>query len=224
MSRTPEESKPGVVHDAGREWQALQPENGTRQRWTTTRVTIVAAVLVAIAGASLSLGLSHGRSQGGALSRVATAPAGRFTGTWVLENFSLTFHHDGRGSAEWRTLVNCGTGPGHGPPPCDPLVKQVTRLPNGTSRTIEVRSDGGRAAIFLASVRGDTARGVVEHSNELSILPNGPATFRLGLNDLLYTSVSRPTSSSPFGRSPFCGAKAASLTLRQAASEGISCG
>ena len=201
-----------------------ESKHPVRHRWGVTRLSVVLAVIIVVAGGALGYGFSQGQNHNSALSRVTTVSAGRFTGPWILENYSLTFHHDGRGFANWRTLVNCGTGPGHGPPPCDPLVKKVVRMSNGVSRIVYTPSDGGHATLLLTSVRGNSARGLVERSNEQSILPDGPATFRLGAHDLLYVSVSRLTLSSPFGRSPFCGAIATALSLREAASEGISCG
>lgn len=209
---------------AGLEAEALIREAQARKRRRRRRqfVLILAAVIVAACsyGAVSLFGPSSGTNSG----TTGFVRAGVFASTWRVHTTELTINSDGRGVVQWPIHVTCGTGPGMGPPPCDRLVPATIAGPQGNVLHVNEIIDGGHADVLLTSVNSKFAEGRIEHSTVQSTLPDGPATFRVSKADLLYMTVSRPTTGSPFGRSPLCGPKAAALTPAQQEAEGINCG
>ena len=97
--------------------------------------------------------------------------------------------------------------------PCDTVTPE-TVLVSGVASTVDEIHDGGRAVIRLASVTGARARAVISASTEPSVLPDGDVTLTVTKSDLLYVTPAVATGPSPFGRSGFCGPRAAaSVTL-----------
>ncbi len=113
----------------------------------------------------------------------------------------------------------------HVPPgaPCDTVTPE-TVVVSGFVRTEDVIHDGGHAVIRVASVTGARARAVISASTEPSVLPDGDVTLTVTKSDLLYVTTPATTTSSPFGRSGFCGPRAAALSLSQQKAAHIKCG
>ncbi|MGH9301701.1 MAG: hypothetical protein ACRD0E_07445 [Acidimicrobiales bacterium] len=222
LTRNPNSESGAAADSTGAE--PGMPEAGARQRRGRHRkwVTIGIAALVA-AGIFGGVRLIGRTSSPAAGEGGVALTAGVFAGTWHIHTYSITFGPNGRGFARWAIHVNC-TGPDHGLPPCDKVVRKPVVLPGGRTVYGDYITDGGHANVTLTSRIGNTARGYVQGSNVQSVLPNGPATFRVGANDLLYISLSRPTGPSPFGHQPFCGARAGALSLAQQLAANISCG
>ena len=111
-------------------------------------------------------------------------PAGVFAGDWSLHTSSLTITPDGRGSIAYPFDVRCGRGVGMAPFPCDVWRgKQII--------------DGGRARITLTNVGKTVATGMITHSDDQGIVPDGTVTFRLGALygvPILYVTPSRRVS------------------------------
>ena len=145
--------------------------------------TVVSAWTVAL-GAAVSLALSSCSGQ--------SVEAGPFAGTWHVHTFSLTVQHGQTGAFEWPTHVACGTGPGQGPPPCDHLVPGTVVGPNGQVVHVENIIDGGHATLTLTNRSGTTARGIVSHSTQRSVVPDGKVTVTLGANDVIYFRFASP--------------------------------
>ncbi len=211
-----------TVLKAGKEpGTGAEQSSTSRPRRTRKATAVAAAVLIVGGGAALGVNLTQGQSPVGG---VATVAAGPFAGTWQLQDYAITIGPNGHGTARWRTRVNCGTGIGHGPTPCDPVVKPGSPLPAGTTHGSAFASYGGHASIYITNVQGNSARGVVRQSNELSILPNGPIQFGLEPHDLLSVSLPHPMLGTPFGNSPFCGPTALAVPVAQATAQGFNCG
>jgi hypothetical protein len=217
MSQSPVLDRPSAAPEPP---EALIKEARHRQR--RRHHLIVSVTLVALLTGSLAYLVVRATTASVPVSTTAAAssspvPAGRFVGTFHIHTYYVYLHADGRGSAQWPIHVGCGTGPGEGPPPCDTLVPTpVTSpdgtpitLPNGTPEINEAIVDGGHATLRLTSVSSTIARGIVTASTEQAVLPDGPATFKLTKNDLLYiTPHTRPAGPSPFPGSGLCGTEA----------------
>lgn len=130
--------------------------------------------------------------------------AGPFVGTWRLHTFSLTVTQNGHGTFAWQ--VNC-MGSVVAQPECQ-----------GSSPYIQPE----HAAITLSSRRGETALGMITSSTDLSSVPTGEVTLRIGSNDLLYpVAHGRPA----FPAYPYlCGEQVASLSISQQGQKNINCG
>jgi hypothetical protein len=216
VPQSPVLDRPSVAPEPA---EALIKEARHRQR--RRHHVIVSVALVALLTGSLTYLVVRATmasvpiSTTGAAS-TSTVPAGRFVGTFHIHTYYVYLHADGRGSARWPIDVRCGTGPGEGPPPCDTWIAtpvtspdgSPTTLPNGTPEIAEHIVDGGHATLRLTSVSSTIARGIVTASSEQGVLPDGPATFKLTKNDLLYLTPHRRTGASPFGRSGLCGSEA----------------
>jgi len=120
--------------------------------------------------------------------------AGPFAGTWHVHTYYLTVYHDGTGAFQWPTHVACGTGPGEGPPPCDQAVPGTIVEPNGQVAHVENIVDGGHATLTLTNRSGTTARGIVSHSTQPSVVPDGNVMVTLGANDVIYLQFSSSPS------------------------------
>jgi hypothetical protein len=171
---------------------------------------IVAAVLTWLGVTTLGGGVGHGRSQSHR-STPPTVAAGSFAGTWSRKYYDVRIAADGQGLATWPIKVICGRSLMPNLRPCD------TESPTG------VVHEGGRARIRLVSITGTRALAIVSSSTETSLLPDGGARFSLSPNDVVYITPDAPTSSSPYGRSSFCGPLAASLSFPQQEAEHIDC-
>jgi hypothetical protein len=90
-----------------------------------------------------------------------------FSQTWYRHGLRLTIDSRGHGAANWRTYRNCATDS----PPCDSL----------TPTSIV---GGGVAALELASVDGQAARGQVLSSSDPSTLAPGAITMTLLAYDM----------------------------------------
>ncbi len=149
--------------------------------------------------------------------------AGLFGGTWHVHTFYVYIRDNGQGSAKWPTHVDCGSPHMTPGAPCDTVTPE-TVVVNGVSRPVDEIHDGGRAVVRLVSVTGTRARAVISASTEPSVLPDGDAILTVTKSDLLYVTPAAPTTSSPFGRSGFCGPRAAALSLAQQEAAHINCG
>ena len=196
MSKQEAQAPPAPPPLADRErTTVLIPEARRRQR-RRRQFTIGMLFAVAVVGLVVARVAATGGPPGQTVAPGASGSvaAGRFAGTWHVHTWYVMIGADGHGSAKW---------------------------PIGTPRGI---SDGGRARIRLTSVSGTRAEGVISGSTEPSVLPDGPATMRVTSDDLLYVTPAGPTTSSPFGRSGFCGPKAAALSIAQQQAAHINCG
>jgi hypothetical protein len=153
----------------------------------------------------------------------AALRAGVFAGEWHVHTTGLLVDSDGRGVATWPIHAGCSSGE-TGLPLCDRAVLVTEVGPNGHVRHLAEVIEGGHADVVLTWVSSNIARGRIEDSTDASTLPDGDATFRVSKSDLLYVTVSRPTTASPFVTGPLCGTKAAALTLDQQVARGINCG
>lgn len=190
-------------------------------------LTLGTVFLVALAGV---LGYREISGDGGAHqqpSRNGTPPravaAKGFAGTWHVHTYYVYIQSNGQGSAMWPIHVDCGGA--HVTPggPCDTVTPE-TVVVNGVAGPVDEIHDGGRAVIRLMSVTDARARAVISASTEPSVLPDGDATLTVTKSDLLYVTPAGPTTSSPFGRSGFCGPRAASLSLSKQVAAHINCG
>jgi hypothetical protein len=201
-----------------------------RHRQRTRRRFAVAVTLFAFLAGSLAYLVLDARSASGPNSTTPGGSpvfvlAGRFAGAWHVHTYYVYLRSDGRGSAKWPIHTYCGTGPGEGPSPCDRLVPTLVTLPDGAKATEQTVIDGGHATLRLTSVGSNTAHGIVTGSTEPSLLPDGPATFRLTKKDLLYvTPRTWPSGPSPFRGSGLCGNRAAALSVSQQVAAGVNCG
>jgi predicted nucleic acid-binding Zn ribbon protein len=190
-------------------------------------LTLGTVVLVALAGVLAYHEISDAGGTHQQPSRNETHPrgvaAGQFAGTWHVHTYYVHIRTDGQGSAMWPIHLDCGsaqTAPGA---PCDTVTPE-TVLVSGVARSVDEIHDGGRAVIRLTSVTGARARAVISGSTEPSVLPDGDATMTVTKSDLLYVTPAGPTTSSPFGRSGFCGPRAAALSLSEQKAANINCG
>lgn len=175
-------------------------------------------IMVAMAlGAALQLAALIWQAPGSTGAN-AGFEAGPFAGTWHVHTYYLRMNADGIGKASWPIHVGCGTGPAEGPPPCDKLVPATIVGPGGVVAHVQDIIDGGRADVILTSVLGLTAHGVIDHSTDQTTLPNGPVTFRISSQDVLYFTPSRPTATQAYDY--LCGPRAYADQL----SLGVNCG
>ena len=190
-------------------------------------LTLGIVVLVALAAvlAYREISVAGGTHQ--QPSRTETPPsavaAGQFAGTWHVHTFYVYIRSDGQGSAKWPIHVDCGSADVTPGAPCDTVTPE-TVVVSGVARTEDVIHDGGHAVIRLASVTGARAQAVISASTEPSVLPDGDATLTVTKSDLLYVTPAATITSSPFGRSGFCGPRAAALSLSQQEAARINCG
>lgn len=206
------------------EAEALIEEARARQRRRRRSLVLVSSLAVAVgllvyAVVALTSGTSSRTT-----SPNGPVAAQAFAGTWHVHTYYLVIKADGNGSANWPTHIPCGSAGAPRTQACDRSVPGTTVLANGQVIPVEEVVDGGHADIVLTFVKGDSARGQIENSTVQSTLPDGPVTFRLAKNDLLYVKPSRPTVGSPFGNNPLCGPKASQLSVSQQEAEGINCG
>jgi hypothetical protein len=196
--------------------QALFKEARRRRR---NRWLITAAVVAAVAAGVLALisASSGGNSRQPAPStqptRQAAAAPGPFAGTWQVKYYDVRISSDGYGTATWPIKVDCGSIGASPGASCDTV-----------NRTTGLVHEGGQAQIRIVSSIGDRATGIISGSTEPSVLPDGEALFRVATDDVLYITPSATTTSSPFGRSSFCGPQAAALSFSQQNAEHIDCG
>lgn len=182
-----------------------------RNRRLTTAVLVVFSVgAVALVG---SLTVSGSNRPTRITRPTHQVVAGAFTGTWQVKYYVVSIGDSGRGSATWPIKAICGES--------ELLTDQACDTENPTTGVIH---DGGHAQIRLVSVTGSKVEGVVSGSTEPSVLPNGKASFSVSGDDVLYIVPTTPTGSSPFGRSSFCGPRAAALSFTQQKAEHIDCG
>jgi predicted nucleic acid-binding Zn ribbon protein len=190
-------------------------------------LTLGTVVLVALAGvlAYHEVSVAGGTHQ--QPSRNETPPpgvvAGQFAGMWHVHTYYVHVRTNGQGSAMWPIHLDCGSAQATPGAPCDTVTPE-TVLVSGVARTMDEIHDGGRAVIRLTSVTGARARAVISASTEPSVLPDGDATLTVTKSDLLYVTPAAATTSSPFGRSGFCGPRAAGLSLSQQEAAHINCG
>lgn len=210
---------------AERAIEVLIKEARQRQR-RRQLLTLGTVVLVALAGvlAYREISVAGGthkpiRNE----TPLAAVPAGRFAGTWHVHTTYVYIRTDGQGAAMWPIHVDCGSANATLGAPCD-TVTPATVVVSGISSPVEEIHDGGSAVIRLTSVNGARARAVILASTEPSVLPDGDATLSVTESDLLYVTPAAPTTSSPFGRSGFCGPRASALSLTQQEAAHINCG
>jgi hypothetical protein len=140
----------------------------------------------------------------------ASVSAGPFAGVWRVHTYYLVIKANGSGSAKWPTHVFCRHGV---PSPCDKI-----------SSSGEI-TDGGHADLRITSVHDDTALGQVTDSTVQSTLPDGPVALLVDLvNNVLYMTVSRPTTASPYGTTPLCGPTASEKSDREGSAAKFNCG
>jgi hypothetical protein len=184
-----------------------------RRRWA---VSGVALVLVAAGVFSYRSVTSSGAPSGrpsGTTSQPFPVAAGVFAGTWHVKYYFVRISSDGRGSATWPIKTICGQSAQSDGSACDAM-----------NPTTGVISDGGHAQFRLDSVTGHTAKATISGSTESTVLPNGYVVLAYSNSDVLYITPATATSSSPFGRSTFCGASAAKLSFTKQQTEHIDCG
>ena len=207
--------------------EVLIKEARQRQRrrhvLTLGTVVLVASAAILAYHAISSPGGSHPQPSRTETSSSAVA-TGQFVGTWHVHTFYVYIRTDGQGSATWPIHVDCGSADVTPGAPCDTVTPE-TVVVSGVARTEDVIHDGGHAVIRLAPVSTSArARAVISASTEPSVLPDGDATLTVTKSDLLYVTPAVATTSSPFGRSAFCGPRAAALLLSQQKAAGINCG
>ena len=190
-------------------------------------LTLGIVVLVALAAVLAYREISSPGGSHPQPSRTETSPsavaAGQFVGTWHVHTFYVYIRTDGQGSAMWPIHVDCGSAHVTPGAPCDTVTPE-TVVVHGVVSPVDEIHDGGRAVIRLISVTSARARAVISASTEPSVLPDGGATLTVTKSDLLYVTPAVATTSSPFGRSAFCGPRAAALSLSQQKAAGINCG
>jgi hypothetical protein len=189
-------------------------------------------VVVVLVGALVASSVVYAFSRAGLSDTGATTPAprhhpvvaGPFAGTWHVHTTSLTVAADGRGRATWPIGVDCGTGIGKAPPPCDARVPSTIVLPDGVRSPVEDVVDGGHATVRLTSVTGRTAHALVTASSDPTALPDGPAVLRVSSDDLLQLDPHVAPLEAHLRWQALCGPRAASLPLSEQLSRGINCG
>jgi hypothetical protein len=187
-----------------------------RQRKRRSLALVVGALVVLVGGLAYLLngGTPLTRPSRTANRQGSLLSAGPFAGPWHLQTFNLTIQPDGRGVFEFPIKVNCGTGIGKGPPPCDKVVTKAFVL-NGKTQTEEIRIDGGRANLRLTTVGSSIAHAIIARSADQSEVPNGPAILKVTRDDLLYIYVQKQTGPSPLKPNhpaPLCGPRASALS------------
>jgi hypothetical protein len=187
----------------------------------------VAVIVVALGGLLTYSEISVAGGKHQQPSRNQTPPpgpaAGRFAGTWHVHSYYVHIRTDGQGSAMWPIHVECGSAHVTPGAPCD-TVTPNTVLVSGVPSAVDEIHDGGRAVIRLTSVTGARARATISASTEPSVLSDGDAILTVTKSDLLYVTPAVATGPSPFGRSRFCGLRAAALSLPQQEAAHINCG
>lgn len=199
-----------------------------RQRQRRRQLLILGVVvLVALAGVltyrELSVAGGTHQQPGRNETRPRGVVAGPFAGTWHVHTTYVIIRTDGQGSAMWPVHVDCGSANATPGAACDTVTPQTVVI-SGVPSSVDEIHDGGHAVIRLTSVSGARARAVVSASTEPSVLPDGAATLSVTRSDLLYVTPALATTSSPFGRSGFCGPRAAALSLAQQEAAHINCG
>jgi hypothetical protein len=204
--------------------EAKQRERRRRLAWLGVAVIVVGGAVALVAATRTRPKTSPHRAES---SRNKTplpgVAAGQFAATWHVHTFYVYIRTNGQGSAMWPIHVDCGSPHVTAGAPCDTVTPE-TVLVQGVANTVDAIHDGGRAVIRIASVNGARARAVISASTEPSVLPDGDATLTVTKSDLLYVTPAVATTSSPFGRSGFCGPRAAALSLSQQEAAHINCG
>ncbi len=126
--------------------------------------------------------------------RLASGPAGVFTGDWYSHGRGLVIDGSGAGILEWRVYRWCSEEP----PPCDIAIGHEI-------------IDGGHATFVLRATSGASGSGEVLASTEPEAFPVGPLTARYDPNaDQLHLSgplfENFPLCSSGAEASGTCGA------------------
>jgi hypothetical protein len=203
---------PPAVSDQ-QEAQALFKEarRRRRQRWLTSVLALMLVTAGVLTYRSISTTATNGRSTNA--KDTSSTAAGLFAGTWHVKYYYVRLADNGRGSVTWPIKSFCGES--------EQPVGSACDTENPTTGEVH---EGGYAKIRLTSIAGPSAEAVVSGSSEPSLLPDGTILLRYSGSDVLYFTPATPTFSSPFGRSSFCGPRAAALSYAQQTAEHIDCG